>query len=119
MERKNLIKLLYLYLFSLVGLVLIVIGSVQIINLGLTTWVFTQADEVIMYPSQRPLSPEFESEREVDPAEEEKLEKERVEYMERERTSRRQRTAASALAMIIVGAPLYLYHWRSIRGMKS
>jgi hypothetical protein len=41
-------------------------------------------------------------------------------WQERRRTidpvvARRQRQAATALAMILVGLPIYLYHWRLIR----
>ncbi|MGM0482741.1 MAG: hypothetical protein ACQEP6_02670 [Patescibacteria group bacterium] len=111
------LRLVYLYLFSLVGLVLVIIGSVQLINLGLTTWVFTEADEVNVYPTQK--MPDPESESEVDPEEEKRMEEERAEYLEKERTARRQRKAAEALAMIIVGLPLYLYHWNMIRKERS
>ena len=34
------LRLLYLYLFSFVGLLITVIGSIQIIDLGLKTYVF-------------------------------------------------------------------------------
>ena len=119
-ERKELIRLIYLYLFSLVGLVLIVVGSVQLINLGLTTWVFQQADEVIMYPSypQR-IPPQEEGVAEISAEEQERIKQEQIEFEEKSRTSRRQRSAANALALIIVGAPLYLYHWILVRKVKS
>ncbi len=50
MERKELIRTIYLYLFSLVGLVLVVIGLVQLVDLGLKAYVFTKADQYIRYP---------------------------------------------------------------------
>lgn len=111
------LKLVYLYLFSLVGLVLMIIGSVQLIDLGLTTWVFTEADEVNIYPELK--LPDPENERELDPEEKERVEEERLEYLEKERTARRQRKAAGALAMIIVGLPVYLYHWQMIRKERN
>ena len=117
-DRKEMIRLIYLYLFSLVGLVLIVIGSVQIINLGLTAWVFKDADRVLMYPSQpRPILEDGLTV--MDPEEQEKIKQEQIEFEERQRRSRRQRTASNALAMILVGAPLYLYHWRLVGKIKS
>ena len=113
------IRLVYLYLFSLVGLVLIVIGSVQMINLGLTAWVFKQADQISYYPYQQPKVVLDDGLTVVDAEEVERIEKERIEYEERERDSRRQRTASNALAMILVGAPLYFYHWRLIGKSKQ
>ena len=46
----SLIRKIYLYLFSLIGLVLVVIGCVQLVNLGLKAYVFTAADQYYTYP---------------------------------------------------------------------
>ena len=96
------IRTAYLYLASLVGLALIVIGCVSLVNLGLKTFVFKQADQVIVYPWPR---------QELEPAGTEAgaIEQEQIDYQiyrEQEQTAQRQRSAASALAMIIVGLPL-------------
>jgi hypothetical protein len=40
-------------------------------------------------------------------------------YQDEQTKSQREQTAASALAMIIVGVPLYLYHWRVIKRDKE
>lgn len=121
MERKELIRTIYLYLFSLLGLVLIVIGTVRLIDLGLKTWVFTKADQVIVYPEYpRAIKPGVDStETELTPEQQEKYKAEQQEYQEKERDSRRQRTAANSIAMIIVGAPLFAYHWRVIQRAKE
>lgn len=39
------LRLLYLYLFSFVGLFIVVIGSIQLVNLGIKTFVFKEADK--------------------------------------------------------------------------
>lgn len=52
MNKYPLIRKIYLYLFALIGLVLITIGSVQLINLGLKVYVFTKADNYYNYPAQ-------------------------------------------------------------------
>ena len=36
------------------------------------------------------------------------------EFEAKQRTANREREAAEALAMILVGAPLYYYHWKVI-----
>jgi len=38
------IRTLYLYLFSFVGLLILIIGSIQLIDLGLKVFIFTDAD---------------------------------------------------------------------------
>lgn len=100
------VKRIYLYAAAGIGLVLIIIGSVQLINLALKTWIFTQADVYRPYPY-------VETVKDVDvqqPSQEE-MEK----YQREEAASSRQRQAANALAMVIVGTPVFLYHWRIAR----
>ncbi len=122
MERKELIRTIYLYLFSLVGLVLVVIGLVEFVDLGLKTYVFTKADEVIVYPSY-PLKPMPSSidEKQSQPTPEElaQYEKEQEESQRAQQSSQKAQTASSALAMIIIGTPLFLYHWKTIQKDKK
>jgi len=113
------LKLIYLYIFSTVGLVLVIIGSVSLLNLGLKTYIFKQADAPIIYrgPTAAPkmIIDETGKEKVVEqqPTEEEiRLQEEQDRAY---RTSQRQRDAAQALAFIIVGLPIYFYHWRIVR----
>lgn len=98
------LRLLYLYLFSFVGLLIVVIGGIQMVNLGLKTFVFKDVDKYEIYPSY----PEKEG-----------MAVENVEEMqarqERESTRQKQREFSNSLAMITVGLPLYLYHWKTIQ----
>ena len=50
--KNPIIRTIYLYLFALVGLGMLVIGCSMIINLGLKTWIFTQADKQDVYNNQ-------------------------------------------------------------------
>jgi len=102
------VKKVYLYLFSAIGLVIVVIGAVQLISLGLKTWVLTKADVYYDYP-YKPAS--IEKETDIQQPTEEEL----AEYRKNDLSSRRQRQAATAIAMIVVGAPLFFYHWRLAR----
>ncbi len=99
------VKKIYIYLFSAVGLVLLIIGGVQLINLALKTWIFTKADIYYNYPAPKVISEKENTLKEPDP-------KELEEFQKNDLASRRQRQAANALAMILVGTPLFLYHWR-------
>ncbi len=130
-EQRSWIRSLYLYLAALFGLVLLSIGGVRLLDMGLRAWIFTEADsERRIYAFQPPMPPPAER-LERFTGQEELTEEERAmvrqwleEYRSwRERSARidpvtaeRHRTAASSLAMILIGLPLYLYHWRLIRG---
>jgi hypothetical protein len=130
-DRRSWIRSLYLYLAALFGLVLLSIGGVRLLDMGLRAWIFTEADsERRIYAFQPPMPPPTERLDRLT-GREELTEEERAmvrQWLEeyrgwRERSARvdpvtaeRHRTAASSLAMILLGLPLYLYHWRLIRG---
>jgi len=105
------IRLLYLYLFSLVGLIITVTGSVRLVELALKVYVFKGADQFDYYSA--PIVPD---EKTRVSAEEAKMEEERQKQMrDQETTRQRQRDASGALAMLFVGFPLYKYHWNIIQ----
>ena len=98
------LRLLYLYLFSFVGLLIVVIGGIQMVNLGLKTFIFKNADSYMFYgPTPSKTDPGY-----VDP--------EVMKQQQAEQTkNQRQSEFANSLAMISVGLPLYLYHWKTIQ----
>lgn len=97
------LRLLYLYLFSFVGLLIVVIGSVQMVNLGLKTFVFKNADNFYSYPvGISKTDPNY-----VDPEVQKKQQEEQTK-------TQRQSELVNSLSMIVVGIPLYLYHWKLI-----
>lgn len=131
------IRVVYLYLFATVGLVLITIGGVQLVSLGLRTFILTEADAEmrLWYTPEPPVR--MVPSRAVDMAEDTTVtltaqEREALrqwaedyERMQAQREqidpvrSRRQRDAARALAFLIIGAPLFGYHWRTIRKERA
>lgn len=105
------LKKAYLYLVSIISLVIAVIGAIILLNLALKTWVFKQADRFASYPCiNQPLTPEgksvgcdqaaIDAQRKAD---------------EQNRTSNREQQAAQAVAMIIVATPVWYFHWRLAR----
>ncbi|MEK7494124.1 MAG: hypothetical protein AAB630_03135 [Patescibacteria group bacterium] len=137
-KKNTLIRTIYLYTFSLVGLVLVVIGGVRFVDMGLKAWVFTKADEEQrMWSKQPPMPaiPEKRIETAVKEGKTENLTDEEKTAMsewlvayatwkaQQEKfdpiTSQRQRESAGALSFILVGLPLYLYHWRVIKREKN
>ena len=118
MNAKEWIRTIYLYLATLVGLILIIIGSVRLIDLGLKAIVFRGADVFVNYPNY-PVPAERSLEKtpagEIAPEDMEKFRKEQAKAEMENLGRERQRTAASSLSMIIVGIPLFLFHWRIIK----
>ncbi len=101
-------------------------------NMGLKTWVFTQADQQrylyeqpMVYPvakleNARDNNDLTEADREeirkiIDDYNAAKEKNAKIDVV----ASQRQSDAAQNLALIIVGLPLYLYHWIVIRRDKS
>ena len=106
------LRLLYLYLFSFVGLIIVVIGSVQMVNIGLKTLVFKDAYKYTYYEAPR-VVPLEKQEGVEELSQDELAEQERRQELEQKRGI--QRELSNAIAMIVVGLPLYLYHWRVIQ----
>ncbi len=132
LEKHSLIRTIYLYLFALVGLALLISGAVRFIDMGLKMYIFTKAEEPERiqqkYYGYQPPMPvaELEKYQESKELTKEEIiilkdylanyknwqeEQGKIDYL----TSKRQREASNNLAMILVGLPLYLYHWRLIR----
>ncbi len=133
MEKHPLIRTIYLYLFTIVGLALLVAGGVRFIDMGLKTFVFTKADEPQRIqqkfygsmPIAAPLTKVESAQNDEKLTEDERAtlkqwledykkweeESSKIDYV----ASDRQREAAINLAMIIVGLPLYFYHWTLIK----
>ena len=101
------IRLLYLYLFSFIGLIIAVIGTIQIVDLGMKVYLFKDADKYEYAMPQK-----IEGTDEINIEEQKKMQ-------DRENTRNRQRQSSTALSMLIVGIPLYKYHWNLIKKEKN
>lgn len=102
------IRLLYLYLFSFIGLLIAVIGSVRLIQLGIKVYIFKGADQYnyLSVPAVAPdgKTPVSQADRDL-----------QMKQNEVETQRQRQREVSEAVAMLIVGIPLYKYHWKLIQ----
>lgn len=101
------LSLLYIYLFSAVGLIFFLIGTVNLFQVGLDTYLTKNTTPMPYYDK-------------VDPATGKALTLEQIETNRKEATERdrqykqdaRQQKIINAIPMVLVGLPLYLYHWR-------
>ena len=130
MDKHSLIRTIYLYLFALLGLVLLTIGSVRFVDMGLKTFVFTKADDQQRYYEEPMLAPysfqrveKLSQDEELTDQEKEQIKVWIADYNEAKEkkenidpvVARRHKDASFNLAMILIGLPLYLFHWRIIR----
>ena len=90
----------------MVGLLIVVFGSISLINLGLKTYVFKDADRYTVYIDQT-----LPKEQQVSPEEQQRRQDEDIKR-------NRQRELSQAIASIAVGIPLYAYHWKKIQKEK-
>lgn len=128
-------RILYLYAFALVGLALVAFGAVRLMDLGLKIYVFKKADQPQDYRNMPPYPPiaidqktdDIKYSETITPEQKIALEswvsefkywnenQKNIDYL----ASSRQNAASNSLAMILIGLPLYLYHWRIIKKEAS
>jgi len=131
-EKKQypLIRTIYLYLFALIGLAFLISGAVRFVDMGLKAFVFTKAEQEQKLSLRQPTM--LYSVQKIENLQDEEWlsEEEKVIIQEwlvdykgwKEESSKinyidtqRHRDASSSLSMILVGLPLYLYHWGVIK----
>ncbi len=130
-KQHSLVRTIYLYIFALLGLVFLMIGGVRFVDMGLKALVFTKAEEEQRLGYRQPPMLPYSIEKIEKLQEDETLSEEEKEIISQwlkdykewqERTSqinyvdiRRHQEASLSLAMILIGLPLYLYHWGIIK----
>jgi len=112
-QKTGMLKKVYLYLVSLIALIMLIVACVSLINLGLRAWVFKQADNTSYNYScpAIPAStqvPDGSSSNGCDTA----LQQQQA---HEELVSSRETESARDIALIIVGLPVFFYHWRLVR----
>lgn len=108
------IKKLYLYSATLIGLIVTIIGAVQLVDLGLKVFIFKDIDRYpIVAPYYEPGGQKY-SEEEMS-----KMKAEQEAQQEVEVARQKKRQASTAISMLAVSIPVYLYHWRLVNKKKS
>jgi hypothetical protein len=114
--KSSVIKTVYFYLVSIISLFMVVFATADLVNLGLKTWVFPKADlnEYVNPPCatqiyRGPEMAESEYSRQIKQCEESRVSEDEA------RDIRKQRDAVRDLAFLVVGIPLFAYHWSTIR----
>jgi len=121
------IKSIYFYLVSFVALMMVVFSTADIINIALKSFVFTKANEPYYYEPVACNQAErkvIEAEgSEVPPAMSEEecaaLEEKNKEKQRESQAADNQRNIVRDISMIVVGIPLFIFHWGFIRKRKD
>ena len=100
----------FLYIFATVGLILMIIAGVSLIDLGLKSYVFTKADNYCY-----PIGPMSLDKNGTAVELTQQQRDDQKNQCEEQRAANKQSQASNAIAMLIVGAPLYFYFWMTIR----
>lgn len=114
------IRNIYLYLVCAITLFMVVFAAVDLISLGLRTWVFTKADQInFSYPVKSPdgyCSFDKDGKRVCPSAEEQqKLSAQEKQQADDNRAAQRQNDLVRNISMLLVAIPLFAYHWIVIR----
>lgn len=122
LRKTAIIKTIYFYLVSLIALLMVVFSTADLINLGLKIWVFPKtsqnyygmpcASQIYIPPekglAQATTSADYTKQCEVDRKNQEEM-----------AVVQNQRDAVRDISMIVVGIPLFLYHWITLRKDKE
>ena len=117
-SKSSIIKSIYFYSVSLIALMMIVFSTVDLINIGLKTWIFTKADQpgyiqpcdVAAVPSS-PAKDGQAADIQTQLAVCEANTKQQLEQYQ----TQKQSDAVRDLAFLVVGIPVFAYHWTTIR----
>jgi len=117
---KKIVWNLYLYIFSTVGLVIFIVGGITLVNVVLKTYVFqlTHYQEYWYDPYSCEYKVDLDGNYitgEEKVACEEKAEEERV----ISDADARKRDLATGVAQVVVGTPVWIYHWMVIRKKRD
>lgn len=121
--KRPLIRLIYLYLVALIGLVVFLFGSVGIVNTGLKAILgvndsyYSSAKDMCrgQYTYAAPTPAEAAKLPDETSAEFKQCLVDQKLQQEDQQKNDRKRNIAEALAQLILGAPIWLYHWSVIQ----
>lgn len=108
-KGSQIVKTIYFYLVSFVALLMIVIPTASIINLGVRQFVFRIGAYENYYPA-RPVAVD-EKMPQVNPEEEKRR-------FEEQQKNQLKRDIARDVSFLLIGIPLFIFNWRLIKRNK-
>ncbi|MCM8787159.1 MAG: hypothetical protein NC935_03805 [Candidatus Omnitrophica bacterium] len=104
-DKKNFVKSIYYYLVFLISLILIIVGFVGLVNVGLRTFFFKEADKPLIYPIPKP------PEAKISDKEFENQLKQQLEFEKQQKIVSRQQKIVDSLTLLIVGSIVFVFNW--------
>ena len=135
--KRNIIRQIYLYAVSIISLFLLVFSAGQIVNIGLKTWVFPKADPNynqrcddsgnIYYGggpapmATKPIDANGQPVAVKEPTAEEKAAAKKTceQNLADQRSADRQNQLVSALSMLLVALPVFIFHFRIVQKERN
>ncbi|MBI5221346.1 MAG: hypothetical protein HY979_00885 [Candidatus Magasanikbacteria bacterium] len=120
-NKTAVIKNIYFYLVAFVALMMVVFSLADLINTALRTWVFTKADNFDYYAGPVPACDPTvaktldSSTPKISDAECAKVEATNKQRQKDSQEGQRQRDMVRDISMIVVGIPVFIFHWMTIR----
>ncbi len=118
-SKTQLVRSLYLYVVSLIALLMVVFSAADLVNTALKTWVFTKADKAIYYNYSAPCPVEVAKPGTTSTEPSTVICKENEKNSQDRFTAQKQADAVRDLSFFIVGIPLFLFHWRLVKKDKE
>ncbi|MBI4128374.1 MAG: hypothetical protein HY459_04920 [Parcubacteria group bacterium] len=124
MRSKGSLKALYLYLMSAIGLAVVTIGSITLVKVTLDSFILPTNNFVFRcednFPRPVPVEGTDKNALAVPSEEERQAQIKRCEEDQvRQRTFQRNSAYNTSIAMLVVGVPLFLYHWQLVKRQKE
>lgn len=108
--KPSSIRTFYFYIISLIGLLMIAFPTADLVNLALKTWIFPNAETAAYTcPTYFP-APTDSSVPNVE-VQKQQCETDRARFVE-ERINTRQADAIRDFSFLVVGIPLFIFHFR-------
>jgi hypothetical protein len=116
---KTILKMIYLYILSFVGIIITVVATIGLLNLVLRQYVFQVEMTNYYYPAEICRTPKTPTD--TTPTKEEITQCEKDQEIQNNEMALNdtKRELANEIAGILIGLPLWLYHWGIIRKEKE
>ena len=116
-SKFALIKTIYFYLVSFVALMMVTFATANLINVLLKTYVFTLADQdYYSVPAMVCVPEKADASSTAECLKNEKINQEQA---EKNRKAQKQRDLVNDISMIVVGIPLFAFHWNYARKKEN
>ena len=120
-EPRSILKMIYLYILSFVGIIITVVASIGFVDMILKNYVLSVEPSMYYYDMCSVEKTGKENENMTSPTKEERdicIEEQSV-RVKQEQSNQMKRDLSGQIAALLIGIPLWLYHWRLIRKEKE